>query len=801
MKLVFHPSIWLKLAIFIGVLALLTSGVLIWTAYMFARDILIDQIHARLTVTTSNRQAMLLAYIHQQHELVRLVASPVRLRRLLEEYADDKIAGAAFRAGATPILADAQKSAGDFLAIGIADLTGKVIAATEETYLGKDVSAEPSFVYGQHMAYLGLPQLTRGRYQAFLSGPATGPDSQLLGVIMVVLDLSLMEQLLADTTGLGQTGEILVGTRLGDTVRHLLPPRNDPEIIEVPLASTPAMAEALRGHKGFMHTTDYRGVEVLVAYQPVRYQGWGISAKIDVAEAYAPVERLRLALLALEAAILLVDLVALYVLARRFTRPIMALAKTAAAVAAGDLEARVTVTSSDEIGRLGTTFNHMTEELAASYATLEHKVVERTRELVQANAELAKEIAERKRAEEQLVQAHAQEVEIGFKIQQMLLFEQPPRDLPGARVAALTIPSQTIDGDFCDFFKHSDRCLDVIVGDVMGKGIPAALMGAATKSHFLQALCRLIALSPPGKLPEPKEIVTLAHAEVVRQLINLESFVTVCYARFDLERRQVDLVDCGHTTTVHYQHSTRACALVQGENMPLGVSEWEIFEQITVPFQPGDVLLFYSDGLTEARNGTGELFGVERLAGCVQTHSQLEPEELIDQIRLAVVAFSNSERFGDDLTCVAVKLEEPELPHAQVEIEIASDLPELRRARAFVREVCQNLPGAPLDEDSTSQLELAIAEATSNIMRHAYRGRTDQQIQIGAEVFADRIVFRLHHLGESFDPGTVEAPAFDGSREGGFGVYIIAQSVDEVRYLRDEQGRNCIYLVKNRQTT
>jgi sigma-B regulation protein RsbU (phosphoserine phosphatase) len=801
MKRVFRPSIWLKLAIFIGVLALLTSGVLIWTAYMFARDMLVDQIHARLTVTTSDRQAMLLAYIHQQHERVRLVASRTRLRQLLEEHADDKIADVAFRAGATPILADAQKSAEDFLVIGIADLAGTLIAATEETYLGKDVSAEPSFVYGQHIAYLGIPQLTRGRYQTFLSGPATAPDGQLLGVIMVVLHLGSMEELLADAAGLGQTGEVMVGTQRGETVRYLLPPLHEPEITEVPLASTPAMAHAIQGYKGFMHTTDYRGVEVLAAYQPVKYQGWGIVAKIDVAEAYAPVERLRLALLVLEAAILLVDLVALYVLARRFTRPIMALARMAAAVAAGNLEARVTVTSSDEIGRLGTTFNHMTEELAASYATLEHKVVERTRELVQANAELANEIAERKRAEEQLVQAHEQEVEIGFKIQQMLLFDQPPRDLPGARVAALTIPSQTIDGDFCDFFKHSDCCLDVIVGDVMGKGIPAALMGAATKSHFLQALCRLIALSPSGKLPEPKEIVTLAHAEVVRQLINLESFVTVCYARFDLERRQVDLVDCGHTTTVHYRHSTKACTLVQGDNMPLGVSEGEIFEQITVPFEPGDVLLFYSDGLTETRDDTGELFGVERLAACVQTHSQLEPEELIDQIRLAVVAFSNSERFGDDLTCVAVKLAEPELPLTQVEIEMASDLQELARARAFVREVCQNLPGTPLDEDSTSQLELAITEATSNIMQHAYGGRTDQRIQIDAEVFADRIVFRLHHLGEAFDPSLVEAPAFDGSREGGFGVYIIAQSVDEVRYLRDEQGRNCIYLVKNRQTT
>ena len=302
-------------------------------------------------------------------------------------------------------MVDVQKSAEDFLVIGITDLAGKVIAATEETYLGQDFSADLSFVHGQHVAYLGLPRLTRGRYQTFLSGPATAPDGQLLGVVMVVLDLGPMEQLLSDTTGLGQTGEIIVGTRLGDKVRHLLPPRNDPEITEVPLASTPAMAEALRGHKGFMQTTDYRGVEVVAAYQPVEYRGWGMVAKIDAAEAYAPVKRLRFVLLALEAVILLVGLAASSVLARRFTRPVIALAETAAAVAAGNLEARVTVTSSDEIGRLGTTFNHMTEELAASYATLEQRVADRTRELAQANAELAREIVERKRAEAALIQS------------------------------------------------------------------------------------------------------------------------------------------------------------------------------------------------------------------------------------------------------------------------------------------------------------------------------------------------------------------------------------------------------------
>jgi PAS domain S-box-containing protein len=411
---------------------------------------------------------------------------------------------------------------------------------------------------------------------------------------------------------------------------------------------------------------------------------------------------------------------------------------------------------------------------------------------------ISEDITERKRAQEELARAREQEVEIGFKIQQTLLLDQPPRDVPGVRVAALTIPSQRIDGDFYDFFKHRDDCLDVIVGDVMGKGIPAALLGAATKSHFLQALSRLISLAAPGTLPEPRDIVTLAHSEVARQLIELESFVTLCYARFDLRNRWVDFVDCGHTTTIHFQASTGTCALLQGENLPLGVSEGEIYGQIRVPLHPQDVLLFYSDGLTETRNSAGELFGIERLAECVRTHGRLEPEALIERIHQTAVLFSDSETFGDDLTCVAVKIEEREPPLARAELEISSELTELGRARAFVREVCRTLPGLALEEEGVSQLELAITEAASNVMRHAYRGRTDQRIQLDAEVFADRIVLRLHHLGESFDPGAVSTPAFDGTQDGGFGMYIIAQSVDDVRYYRDERGRNTISLVKNR---
>jgi C4-dicarboxylate-specific signal transduction histidine kinase len=197
MKLALRPSIWLKMATFVGTLVVLTSGVLIWTAYLFARDMLLAQIHERLTVTASDCQAMLLAYIRQQHARVGLVSSQTRLRQLLKDHATGEISGAALHVGVRPVLLDAQRSAGDFLAICLTDLAGKIITASDETYLGQDLSTDPSFVYGQHIAYLGLPRLTGGRYHAFLSGPAMAPGGTTLGVIIVVLDLDAMWQLIA----------------------------------------------------------------------------------------------------------------------------------------------------------------------------------------------------------------------------------------------------------------------------------------------------------------------------------------------------------------------------------------------------------------------------------------------------------------------------------------------------------------------------------------------------------------------------------------------------------------------------
>jgi phosphoserine phosphatase RsbU/P len=238
---------------------------------------------------------------------------------------------------------------------------------------------------------------------------------------------------------------------------------------------------------------------------------------------------------------------------------------------------------------------------------------------------------------------------------------------------------------------------------------------------------------------------------------------------------------------------------LHGDNLPLGVREGEIYDQISIPFEPGDSLFFFSDGITETRNPAGEFFGEDRLQEYIRVNGHLEPAALVEGVRKAVFGFSESTRLSDDLTSVAIKVEERQVPLIRQEIDFHSDLKELRRVREFVRTLCSNVQGGRLDEESAAALELAVNEAASNIMKHAYHGRTDQSIHLEGEAFPDRVAIQLHHFGDAFDPSTAPPPPLDGSRESGFGAYIIASSVDEVRYYRDERGRNCIALVKTRR--
>jgi phosphoserine phosphatase RsbU/P len=401
-----------------------------------------------------------------------------------------------------------------------------------------------------------------------------------------------------------------------------------------------------------------------------------------------------------------------------------------------------------------------------------------------------------RRVEAELAKAREREIETASKIQQTLLMGAPPPDFKGMEIANWTIPSQKVDGDFYDFIVIDSLCLDVVVGDVMGKGIASALLSAALKSYFLRVIHELECTGIPGIAPppEPDAIVGRVQSAMIHQMEELETFVTLCYARFDLARKQMRFVDCGHMRTIQFHQNSQTCSLLQGVNMPLGFPETEPFTQISVPFANGDFFFFYSDGLTEAMNPDGLLFGEDRLVTSVRTCGAFSPEVIIEKVWIDIVSFSGSDSFRDDFTCVVVKIDlpDPALPQPSVESELIflSDFKELTAVRQFIRNFCKTIPEPSLGEDRIPLIELAVTEVATNIIRHAYSGQSDAVVQVTARLFPEMFLIEFIDKGKGFDPKKIPRPEFDGSREGGFGLYLVSQIADDVVYFRGKDNTN-----------
>jgi sigma-B regulation protein RsbU (phosphoserine phosphatase) len=356
-----------------------------------------------------------------------------------------------------------------------------------------------------------------------------------------------------------------------------------------------------------------------------------------------------------------------------------------------------------------------------------------------------------------------------------------------------------VDGDFFGFFHHGNGVFDIVLGDVMGKGIPAALVGAAVKSQFQRFASTT---GPAGrKFPcaEPAEIVAAVHEQVTETLIELGRFVTAIYARFDVTKGTMTYVDCGHTEALHHRADVDKVDLLHTEvkgrsNLPLGFARETRYEQMTVRFGPKDTFLFYSDGLTEARAPGGTFFGVDAVATALVRGRELRAQALVDRICGEVERFSGGAGIEDDLTCIAVRVAGTP-PPALLCLEVDNERGSLSRVRRFVTDVCALIPGRPFGDDQVAEFHLALTEAASNVFDHAYGGGKGT-LRVEAQWSPAELRFRLLDNGKPFDPANAKPPRFDGSTDGGFGVYIIRQIMDVFDYTRGEGGPNVLELAK-----
>ncbi len=229
---------------------------------------------------------------------------------------------------------------------------------------------------------------------AFVAAPAL-KEGVVVGVVIVQVNNREVYDIVNDYTALGETGETVVGSLVGDRAVFVTPVRHDPAATfqrAVVMGSDRArpLQAAVQGIRGQGTALDYRGRETVAAWNYLPSLRWGMVVKIDTAEAFAPVARQRKIALALGGVTVVLVVGTALLVARSLSGPIAALTRVVRLVAGGDLSQRVPVGRRDEIGELGRAFNRMTGDLQGLYATMEEKVRLRTQELQASNVELAR---------------------------------------------------------------------------------------------------------------------------------------------------------------------------------------------------------------------------------------------------------------------------------------------------------------------------------------------------------------------------------------------------------------------------
>jgi len=241
----------------------------------------------------------------------------------------------------------------------------------------------------------------------------------------------------------------------------------------------------------------------------------------------------------------------------------------------------------------------------------------------------------------------AHDIAFAAQVQQSLLPEADP-SLKAFQLASAALPARSISGDFYDFVLQDPTILDVLIADVSGKGFPSALMTSSARTLFRHG-------TEAGKNPSTQlRGINKALYEDCRRT---SMFLTAQLLRLDLDFGTVTYASCGHTEAFVWKHLEDRVVRIGSTAIPIGIMEDIDIGELAFALLPGDFILLYSDGVTEAASSRGELFGTERLVQHFErlvtqlTDAQNVASALVNEVR----TFSGSQILSDDLTLLALK--------------------------------------------------------------------------------------------------------------------------------------------------
>ena len=376
------------------------------------------------------------------------------------------------------------------------------------------------------------------------------------------------------------------------------------------------------------------------------------------------------------------------------------------------------------------------------------------------------------------------ELEVAQTIQMAMLPKvfPPFLDRLDLNIYGMVEPAKEIGGDLYDFYVRHDK-LFFCVGDVSGKGVPAALVMATARSLFR---------SITSHEEDAAYIVTQMNNSLCEQ--NEQTmFLTLFLGVLDLHTGELDYCNAGHNVPVLIKSmDDKVESLTVLSNLPLGVVTEYNFTAQKTQLHYNDMIFLYTDGLTEAENNRHQQYGEERMIQALNRMAGNRPREVIETIQQSIKEFVDGAQQSDDLTMLAIR-------YQTSAIVMRNDIQQIPTLAEWI-------DGLHIPQELNMPINLALEEAVSNVMLYAYPKEKSGQVYVEFVQCQDgdkkKIIFTISDSGIPFDPTQhAEADISLSAEErpiGGLGIFLVNQLMDKVEYCR-EDNKNILKLTKQIQ--
>ena len=582
-------------------------------------------------------------------------------------------------------------------------------------------------------------------------------QGQLIGVINVSLSLNWLSQTISAVKPYPNSYSIMIG-RGGTYFVHPDTTKITRQTIftqtmEQPDTALSALGYAMqRGEEG-MKQMNVNGEDCYVFYKPLGQTGCSMAIVCPESDIFGGFDRLRRTIRIIVLGGLLLMLYVFIRIITRELRPLRRLAHEAEAIASGQFDAVLPdFKRIDEIGQLSHSFGNMQQSLV--------KYIEELKDTTAQKASIESDLR------------------IASNIQMGMLPEKFPTrdDRDDVQLYASLTPAKEVGGDLFDFYFRDEK-LFFCIGDVSGKGVPASLFMAVTRSTFRT-------VSAHESMPD--RIVTTMN-KTIADMNKTHMFVTLFVGVLDLPTGRLHYCNAGHDAPLLV--GAGVGELPCDSNIPVGfMPSWKYSRQEAQIFT-GTTIFMFTDGLTEAMDANSAQFQMERVSDVASqalSLQQQEPHQLIARMTDAVHQFVGDAEQSDDLTMMAIQyIRQQSNIKMQKRIVLPNDTQEVPRLNAFVEEVCETVG---FEEIVAAQVKVAVEEAVVNVMKYAYPPGQRGDVTIEAASNDVRLKFTIIDSGRPFDP-TVQAevdttlPAKD-RQIGGLGIHIMRQNMDSINYER-----------------